>query len=142
MFMSKNNNKLSDIEQADKFIQRLHDLEIVFKSKPKNEKALKKISMDISKTIYLYQRMQTLQHKASCARILLTHVNQAYTMGFITEGEGLKKKITELEQKAKSLRDRLKECIDRCEQLEKEKRDLEDYYRDRDGGSIIGNPFE
>lgn len=63
-------------------------------------------------------------------------------MGYITDGEGLKKKIAELNKKNKSLQDRLKECIERCEQLEKEKRDLEDYYRDRDGGSIVGNPFE
>jgi DNA repair exonuclease SbcCD ATPase subunit len=139
--MSENNKKLSDVEQADQFIQRLHDLEIIFRPISKKEKELTKFSHEISRVILEYQEADSVL-KPFYARFLLFWVNKAYTMGFIAEGEGLKKKITELKQKNESLQDRLEECIERCEQLEKEKRDLEDYYRDRDGGSIVGNPFE
>ena len=95
-FLESENNKTGDlkaIEQADRFIQRLHDLEIIFKSRPKKEKELKAISRDISFYTFKYQQQKSGYYKGFYARLLLGWINRAYTMGFIEIGDGIQKKI-------------------------------------------------
>jgi len=117
--MNENTKATNEIEQAETFIQRMHDMELVFKYPEIREDKMRAlaISQKISENIFNYSEATSIDSKKEYARSMLYYVNSAYTRGLIEVGESAITKISGLENDNKLLQDQLNECEEQNSRL-------------------------
>jgi hypothetical protein len=93
-------------EKIDKFIQRMHDLDIILKSEcnkaiiNKEDGTKISVSDNLAIAIILYEisKKRSSEDKYRSAMQCLGAIDQAYTSGYVTEGQGVFKKLVLVSQ--------------------------------------------
>jgi len=129
--MSENTKASNEIEQAETFAQRMHNMELVFKFPENREDKMRAlaVSQKIAECIFNYGEATDIISKKVCARLLLYYVDLATTRGLIEVGENAITKISKLENDNKQLQDQLNECNKKYEEQNRQMKEENDKLR-------------
>jgi len=141
----------SNVRDVDNFIERLRSQDFVI-----NQEAEKlqyvgvtyfgvyreepiSLSEGLGHSISQYETNKDPSKQSMFADGCLVWINRAFSHGVVQEGKGLISKNKELEKENELLRDRLKECRQKCQEMETEMAELRRKYFDEKGDTLVGD---